>query len=92
MNERHDRLLPDDEKGVAIMNPTELWSTFARRFAMRVIVVAALAITGCATERPTALAPTQRDGGDPTARRTSSTPDDTIDPATRKCEAFGCES
>jgi len=91
MNERHDGLLPDDEKGVAIMNPTELWSTFARRFATRAILVAALAITGCATERPTVLAPTQRDGGDLTTPRTLSMPDDTIDPATRKCEAFGCE-
>lgn len=73
------------------MNPTELWSTFARRFATRAILVAALAITGCATERPTVLAQTQRDGGDLTTPRTLSMPADTIDPATRKCEAFGCE-
>jgi hypothetical protein len=91
MKERHDRLLPHDEKGVVTMNRTELWSTFARRFATRAILVAALAITGCATERPTIFAATQGDGRGMTTPRTSPMPDDTIDSATSKCEAFGCE-
>jgi hypothetical protein len=88
--ERHDGLLPDTEKEVAIMNTNELWSTWARRFAAPAMLVAVLVTTGCATERPAAVASAQGDGGR-TTPRTSPVRDDAIDRATSNCETFGCE-